>query len=193
MIVFAIVGAAVNLIAAFVTKDGDSLNQRAVNLHMLEDVLGWLVVLIGAIIMRFSNITVLDPIMSIGVAIFIIINALHNLKDSLNLFLEKAPDEINVSEIKEHLEKIDGIIDIHHVHLWSLDGQLHYATLHAVTSKDAHVIKHKIREELKEHGINHVTIELEFEGEHCHESDCRIEHGSSSGHHHHHHHHHKHH
>ena len=71
MIVFALIGATVNLIAAFVTKDGDSLNQRAVNLHMLEDVLGWIVVLIGAIVMRFSNITVLDPIMSIGVAIFI--------------------------------------------------------------------------------------------------------------------------
>ena len=193
MIVFALIGATVNLIAAFVTKDGDSLNQRAVNLHMLEDVLGWIVVLIGAIVMRFSNITVLDPIMSIGVAIFIIVNAIRNLKDSLDLFLEKAPGEINVSEIKEHLEEINGVIEVHHIHVWSLDGQLHYATLHAVTAENAHDIKHKIREELKEHGINHVTIELEFDGEPCHETNCRVELDSHTEHHHHHHNHHHHH
>ena len=193
MIIFAIVGAAVNLVAAFVTKDGDSLNQRAVNLHMLEDVLGWIVVLIGAVIMRFTDISIIDPVMSIGVAMFIIINAVRNLKESLDLFLEKAPEGIEVAEIKEHLSEIDGIIDVHHIHIWSLDGQLNYATLHAVTSEDPHHIKHKIREELAEHGISHVTIELESEGEHCHETDCHVEHHSCSGHHHHHHHGHGHH
>lgn len=189
MIVFAIVGAAVNLVAAFVTKEGDSLNQRAVNLHMLEDVLGWIVVLVGAVVMRFTDISIIDPIMSIGVALFIIVNAIKNLKASLDLFLEKTPDGISVAEIKEHIAEIDGIIDVHHVHLWSLDGQLNYATLHAVTNEEPHHIKHKIREELAEHGINHVTIELEAEGEHCHETDCHIEHSGHSGHHHHHHHH----
>ena len=81
MIVFAIVGVCVNLCAAFVTREGDSLNQKAVNLHMLEDVLGWMVVLVGAIVMRFTDFTLLDPIMSIGVSAFILINALRNLKE----------------------------------------------------------------------------------------------------------------
>ena len=81
MIVFAIVGVCVNLCAAFVTREGDSLNQKAVNLHMLEDVLGWIVVLVGAIVMRFTDFTLLDPIMSIGVSAFILINALRNLKE----------------------------------------------------------------------------------------------------------------
>ena len=81
MIVFAIVGVGVNLCAAFVTREGDSLNQKAVNLHMLEDVLGWIVVLIGAIVMRFTDFALLDPIMSIGVSLFILINALRNLKE----------------------------------------------------------------------------------------------------------------
>lgn len=79
MIVFAIVGVGVNLCAAFVTREGDSLNQKAVNLHMLEDVLGWIVVLIGAIVMRFTDFARLDPIMSIGVSAFILINAIRNL------------------------------------------------------------------------------------------------------------------
>lgn len=79
MIFFAIIGVCVNGGAAFVTREGDSFNQRAVNLHMLEDVLGWAVVLTGAIIMRFTDISIIDPIMSIGVALFIIINAVRNL------------------------------------------------------------------------------------------------------------------
>ena len=81
MIMFAIVGVGVNLCAAFVTREGDSLNQKAVNLHMLEDVLGWIVVLIGAIVMRFTDFTLIDPIMSIGVSSFIFINAVRNLKE----------------------------------------------------------------------------------------------------------------
>ena len=79
MIVFAIVGVCVNLCAAFVTREGDSLNQKAVNLHMLEDVLGWIVVLVGAVVMRFTDFALLDPIMSIGVSAFILINAIRNL------------------------------------------------------------------------------------------------------------------
>ena len=79
MIVFAIVGGCVNLCAAFVTREGDSLNQKAVYLHMLEDVLGWIVVLVGAIVMRFTDFALLDPIMSIGVSALILINAIRNL------------------------------------------------------------------------------------------------------------------
>ena len=78
MIIFAVVGALVNVVAALLTGSGDSLNQKAVNLHMLEDVLGWVVVLIGAVVMRFTDISVLDPLMSIGVSLFIFVNALCN-------------------------------------------------------------------------------------------------------------------
>ena len=81
MIVFAIVGVCVNLCAAIVTREGDSLNQKAVNLHMLEDALGWIVVLVGAIVMRFTDFALLDPMMSIGVSFFILINAFKNLKE----------------------------------------------------------------------------------------------------------------
>lgn len=190
MIVFAIVGVAVNLCAAFFTHDGDSLNQKAVNLHMLEDVLGWLVVLIGAVVMRFTDFVLIDPIMSIGVALFILINALKNLKEIVELFLEKTPRGIDISEIKEHIFEIDGVIDVHHIHIWSMDGQSNYATMHIVTNEDSHTIKHKIKEELAEHGIKHATLELESKNEHCHEKECHIEENISSHRHHHHHHHH---
>ena len=190
MIVFAVIGVGVNLAAALFTREGGSLNQKAVNLHMLEDVLGWIVVLVGAIVMKFTDFALIDPLMSMGVAIFILINALKNLKEVVDLFLEKTPHGIEIHEIEEHLMEIPGVLGVHHIHVWSMDGQSNYATMHVVTNGDAHEIKHKIREELREHGIGHATLELECEGEHCHEEHCHVEAGHSSGHHHHHHHHH---
>lgn len=187
MIIFAVVGASINFIAAYFTKDGDSLNQKAVNLHMLEDVLGWIVVLIGAIVMRFTDISVIDSLMSMGVAIFILINASKNLKEVLDLFLEKTPNNISIDEIKNHICQIDGVIDAHHIHVWSMDGHHNYATMHIVADENSHTIKDKIREELKEHGIGHATLEIENKDEHCHEEHCHIEHNPGSAHHHHHH------
>lgn len=189
MILFAIVGVCVNLAAALLTRDGDSLNQRVVNLHMLEDVLGWIVVLVGAVVMRFTNFYMIDSLMSIGVAIFILVNALKGLKEALDLFLEKTPHGISIREITEHICEIDGVLGVHHVHVWSMDGHNNYATMHIVVNGDAHKIKHDIRDELKEHGIGHVTLELEEENEHCHEEHCHVEFSSSPAHHHHHHHH----
>lgn len=193
MIIFAVLGAAMNLAAAWFTREGDSINQKAVNLHMLEDVLGWVVVLVGAVIMRFTDLFIIDPLMSIGVAVFILINAWGNLKEVLSLFLVKIPNDIEVGEIREHICEIDGVEDVHHIHIWSLDGRSNYATMHVVTDADGHEIKEKIRDELKEHGIGHATLELESVGEHCHEEECHVHHEEGHGHHHHHHHGHHHH
>ena len=77
---------------------------------------------------------------------------------------------------------------MHHIHIWSMDGLNNYATMHIVTNKNGHEIKHKVREELSEHSISHATLELEAENEHCHEKDCHTDSEFSSGHHHHHHH-----
>ncbi len=189
MIIFACFGAVVNLCAAYFTRDGHSINQKAVNLHMLEDVLGWIVVLVGAVVMRFTDFAIIDPIMSIGVAVFILINALKNLKEVLDLFLEKIPEGMAVEDIKQHVAEIDGVLDVHHVHVWSTDGQTVYTTMHIVTNADNHQIKHAVRDVLREIGIVHATLELEAENEHCHEEHCHVEAHDSGGHHHHHHHH----
>lgn len=187
MILFGVIGVVINFLAAYFTHGGESINQKAVNLHMLEDVLGWAVVLVGAVVMRFTDWALLDPIMSIGVAVFILINAVKNLKTVLDIFLEKTPDNISVDEIKAHVCEIDGVVDAHHIHLRSLDGHNLYATMHIVTDAEPHTIKELVREELIEHGITHSTLELERSDEHCHHKHCHIEH---SGEHHCHHHHH---
>lgn len=188
MIVFALIGVVLNFVAAYFTKEGESINQRSVNLHMLEDVLGWVVVLIGAIIMRFTDISRIDPVMSILVAVFIFINALKNLKSILDLFLEKIPKGISVDEIKKHLLEIENIIDVHHIHIWSMDSSNNYATMHVVVEDKNMNIKHKVREELKEHGISHVTIEIEDKTEECQDTKCNIDISNTNVHHHHHHH-----
>ena len=188
MLIFAVVGVAVNLAAAIFTRHGDSLNQRAVNLHMLEDVLGWIVVLIGALVMRFTDWVFIDPLMSIAVAIFILVHAVGTLREILNLFLEKTPDGVSVEELTAHLTALSDVIGIHHVHISSLDGTRHYATLHAVINGDPAEAKAAIRAEMAEHGITHATIEIETPDEVCGEVECRVEtNGESSGGHHHHH------
>ena len=187
MIIFAVVGVIINFAAAYFTREGDSINQKAVNLHMIEDVLGWAVVLIGAIIMRFTDFKILDPLMSIAVAIFILINTIKNLKEVIDIFCEKIPEGISTEEIKHHLLEIDGVIDVHHIHIWSIDGNGAYATMHIVTNADTKEIKHKVKEELEEHGICHSTLELETENENCEHIECKVEHHHSHSHHHHHH------
>lgn len=186
MIIISIIGVIVNTLAAMATKEGDSLNQKSVNLHMLEDVLGWIVVLIGAILIKFTNITYIDAILSIGVALFILRHAARNIKEVLDLFLEKTPKNINIEELKHHLKEIKGVLDIHHIHVRSIDGFNTFMTLHAEVKKYDPEIKKQIKEELEEHGISHSTIELELEDETCENKTCKIEHHE---HHHHHHHH----
>lgn len=182
MIIFAIIGVILNLIAAYVTREGDSINQKSVNLHMLEDVLGWIIVLIGAIIMNFTDIRVLDSIMSIGVALFILINAFKNLKRALDLFLEKTPSSINIEELKEHILEIKGVDDIHHIHIWSIDGYSNYATMHIVTKeKNISEIKKQIREELEEFNICHAILETEEEV--CDDKECHIKSAKITHHH----------
>ena len=182
MILLAAIGVCVNFGAAFFTRGEGSLNQKAVNLHMLEDVLGWIVVLVGAVVMRFTGFSVIDPIMSIAVAVFVLINAFGNLKEVLNVFLEKVPCGIDADEIKHHILEIEGIVDVHHIHIWSIDGQNNYATMHIVSKLDGHEIKEKVREELREHGISHITMELERDGEHCRSEVCKVERSAPIGH-----------
>ena len=175
MIVLAGVGLAVNLFSALLAHRGESLNQRAVRLHILEDVLGWAVVLLGGVIMKLTDLSFLDPVLSIATSVFVLINALKLLRDILDVILEKAPEGVSVEEIKEHLLSLEGVLDVHHMHLWSLDGQASCATVHVVFQGELSKVKADVKRELAEHGIGHCTVELEPLGEECGEMTCRAE------------------
>lgn len=186
MIILAVVGVCVNFAAAYFTREGDTLNQKAVNLHMLEDMLGWLAVLVGAVVMRLTDCSIIDPLLSMAVAMFVLVHAVRNLKQILSLFLEKSPEGVDLREIKGHLLELDGVVDVHHVHIWSLDGMNHCATMHLVVNKDDCAIKERARKVLQTQGIRHATFELESEGEHCHEPVCVAGHLAATCHVHHH-------
>lgn len=190
MIILAIIGVCVNGLAVFFTSKGESLNQKAVNLHMLEDVFGWIVVLIGAVVMSFTNFAILDSILSIIISTFIFISALKNLIKVMEIFLEKIPKGVDVNVIINTLKEEEEIKDVHHVHVWSIDGISNYATMHIVTDGDSKKIKRKAREKLKDLGIVHATFELERTGEGCNNVDCCVQNLEVREHCHHHHHHH---
>ena len=183
MIIFALVGIIVNFIAAKVTRHGHSLNQKSVNLHMLEDVFGWIIVLIGAIVMKFTDISIIDSILSLVVTLYIIIHAVKNFKEIINIFLEKVPNNININELKKIILEIKEVIDVHHIHVWSMDGYNNFATMHVVVDNNINNVKEEIKHKLSHKGINHVTIEIESSKDHCDDKKCVIK---NTGHHHHH-------
>lgn len=185
MIVFSLLGIIINSLAAYITKSGHSFNQKAVSLHMLEDVLGWVIVFIGAIVMKFTSFNLLDSILSILVALFILISAIKSFKELLFIFLDKIPVNINIDDIKSHLLSFKEIKDVHHIHLWSIDGVNNYATMHIVTnSVKTNELKSKIKDEMKHLGIFHTTIEFEDEKEKCNELECSCKIVNDSHHHH---------
>ena len=180
MILFAVVGVAVNLTAAFVTRRGESLNQKAVNLHMLEDVLTWVVVLIGAAVMRFTDWTILDPLVSIGVATYIFVHAIGHLREAADIFLEKVPTGYAVEDIKARVESIEGVSDAHHIHVRSIDGYTHAASLHVVAERTDAIAA--VTAVLGEMGIPHVTVQVEREV--CPQTACGLVECHNHGHHH---------
>lgn len=162
MIIIALIGILFNIIAVYKTKGSHSLNQEAVNLHLLQDVLSWIVVLIGSILIKFTKINYIDSIMSFIISIYIIIHALKHLKIVLDLFLAKTPNNINIRKIKKELLKNKNIININHIHIWSMDGYSNYATLHVIINNDEVEKTEKlIKEYLKKENISHTTIEIE--------------------------------
>lgn len=188
MLILAVLGVCVNFAAALITRDGKSVNQKAVNLHMLEDVLGWIAVLIGAVVIRFTGLYIIDPLLSVAIAAYIIVNSLGNFRDVMDLFLERTPRDVNLDELREAVLRADGVLDVHHIHIWSIDGQSSCATMHIVTDGDPGFVKAAVRSALSEHGIQHATLELERGSESCGEEQCHAEHFFEHHHHHHHHH-----
>lgn len=177
MIYFAIVGVVINGLAALNATRGKSANEKLISLHLLEDVFGWVALLIVAILMSIFDIKILDSLLSIGFTIFIVYHVIRNLKSILEVFLEKAPKGYSINNIKAELLKIDKVKNIHHIHLWTLEGSIPIITLHARIDKLVKVnevitITKKLDEKLKDLGIMHSTIQVEFLDDQCKELEC---------------------
>ena len=180
MIALAVLGVLVNGFAAWRASRGSSMNEAVVSWHLLEDVLGWIAVLIGAIVMLIWDIPIIDPLLSIGISIFILINVGRNLWKVAKVFLQRSPEEFEVVDFQQEVEQLEGVSSLHHLHCWSLDGESHVLTLHVLMEADISRegilrVKRRVRELLSEYPFKHVTMEFELEGEGCCLSDTERE------------------
>lgn len=177
MIVLAIFGVAVNGAAVLRLKGGKSANERVIMLHLLEDVLGWSAVLLGGIIMYFFTIPIIDPLLSIGVSAFILWNVFKNLKDFISTFLQAVPEGIIVAEVGKHLEEIETVKSVHDVHVWTMDGSYNVISAHVVvedeiTKEEMLKTKARVKQVIRDFGIQHETVEFEYESEVCDFVNC---------------------
>ncbi len=180
MLALAILGIAVNGVAALFTDHGESLNQKAVSLHMLEDVLGWVCVLVGALVIRVTDFVQIDPLISITVSVFLLVRAVKGARNTVTVFLQKAPATMDVAALQTELAVLDGVQDIHHLHVYSLDGIHHVASVHVVAQDDT--VRHAVEHHLSEHGASCITVQIEHPDASCGHAHCHIE---SGAHHHH--------
>ncbi len=169
MILLAIVGVIFNGAAALKLQKGESLNEKVISLHLLEDVFGWAAVLIGGVLMYFFNLPIIDPILSLLIAAYVLYNAIKNLKSTLKILLQATPDNINVELIKQYFRQLREITDFHDLHLWSMDGSYNILTIHLVRNEGTsdYKLKQKVRHDLEHLGVAHATIELEYPRDLC--------------------------
>lgn len=172
MVGFAVLGIAANGAAVLRLKGGTSLNEKVVRLHLLEDVMGWVAVLIGGIILYFFDFPIIDPLLSVGITMFVLYNVVRNLRQSMKILLQAKPSHIDPKEVEEKLVQLPGINSIHDLHIWTLDGTYNVLTLHAVVAPDtkfeqAEALKKQVREAMAHIDIQHVTVELETTDEKC--------------------------
>jgi cobalt-zinc-cadmium efflux system protein len=168
MMGLAVLGIVVNGIAALRMRKGSSLNEQVVSLHLLEDVLGWVGILIGSILMKFYDWPWLDPLMSLGLAVFILSNVYKNLKQVFQVILQGTPKDVNMIELETYLKSLPGVQEFHDLHVWSMDGEFNILSVHLVRPHvDDAEFKQQVREGLSKLHVHHATLELEAPGENC--------------------------
>lgn len=172
MIGIAIIGITVNGLAALRLGKGRSMNESVLTLHLLEDVLGWVAVLIVGVTMMFADIPFVDPLLSLIFAALILFNGANRIRRTIMIFLQSIPDDMDVSFIERTIREFEGVKGIHDTHAWSLDGEHHVLSTHLVLNDSISIgeietLKSKIRKRLDEFHIQHATIEVDFENDIC--------------------------
>lgn len=165
MVVLAVFGVVVNYIALRRLRKGTSLNERTIGLHLLADVLGWLAVLVGAVVMHFTSWYAIDALLSILIAIYIVVGAVKNVLESVDIILQKVPKGLEVSALESALQTIQGVDRVVDLHVWTLDGMRIILSVHLVVEgvenrDEVADIRREARERLAVHGIRHSTIEI---------------------------------
>ena len=172
MLALAVLGVTVNGFAAYKLSAGTTLNEKVLNWHLLEDVLGWAAVLIVSIVLMFIEVPILDSLLAAGFTLFILFNVVRNTWYAVKLFVQAVPEHGLIERVRKELLSISAVASIHHEHAWSLDGESTVYTAHLemgspMASEEQIDIKSQIADRLQEFEFSHTTIELEFPQEDC--------------------------
>ena len=158
-----IIAISVNLLASLVIRKGQTKNESILSLHFLEDTLGWLAVILMAIVLRYTDWYILDPLLSLVISFFILSKAIPRFWSTLRIFLDAVPEGVNIQKIKTDLAELDHVASINQLNLWTMDGLEKNAIVHVCLEHVKHmeVCKESIRDLLKERGFQNVTIEVD--------------------------------
>jgi cobalt-zinc-cadmium efflux system protein len=172
MILLAVAGVSVNGFAMVRLSKDKGMNSRVVALHLLEDVLGWVSVLVVAVILFFWDVPVLDPVLAVLITLYILGGVVKNLRTMLPVFLQAVPPELDLAVITREIEQLRHVHAVHHAHIWSLDGVHSVFTAHLELNVQLDVeaymqLKEEIRMLVEHHGLYHSTVEIEYPGEAC--------------------------
>lgn len=172
MLWIAVLGVVVNGAAVFKLKSGHTINEKVVYLHLMEDVLGWIAVLIGAIVMHFYDIPIIDPILSLAISLYILVNVFKGLKSVFSIIMQGVPDTTDIDQLKHKMLEVKNVKDVHDIHVWTMDGEYNVLTAHVVVGEDTDFhdlsyLKKKLNEKLIHEQIHHTTLEFEQDGVDC--------------------------
>ena len=158
-----IIAISVNVLASLVIRKGQTKNESILSLHFLEDILGWLAVILMAIILRFTDWYILDPLLSLAISLFILSKAIPRFWSTLKIFLDAVPEGVDIEQVKSDLEQLDHVASVNQLNLWTMDGLEKNAIIHVCLEHVKHmeVCKESIRDLLKDCGFQNVTIEVD--------------------------------
>lgn len=168
MLIFSVLGIFFNGIAYYRTHGGSTLNEKSISLHLLEDLFGWVAILIGSIILFFVNWYMIDALMSIMISVFILYHVYRNINEIFCIFLQRVPKSIDIELLKTEIETIPGISKAYHIHVWSLSEEklmmsLSILVIPSSTMDKVAEIKTVVRDYLTKYNIHHVAIECEID------------------------------
>lgn len=177
MIIFGIFGLLINLYAAIKVIRSKEKDKK-INTHLIEDSVIWLFLLIGSICIKVWNLIIIDPILSLLIAVYILYQVYKYMRNIYNIFMEKVPKNIKVDTIKNDIEENENVDNVHHIHIWSMDGVNNYMTAHihlnkVLSEQDIINVKNSIKNKLREDKISHITLEVEYFNEKCDEEECK--------------------
>lgn len=158
-----IIAISVNVLASLVIRKGQTKNEFILSLHFLEDTLGWLAVILMAMVLRYTDWYILDPLLSLAISFFILSKVIPRFWSTLKIFLDAVPEGVDIKQVKNDLEQLDNVSSINQLNLWTMDGLEKNAIVHVCLEHVKHmeVCKESIRDLLKESGFQNVTIEVD--------------------------------